>query len=84
MVERKNNVVIGMLHAFALESACTKAAEIIADAQRHNYEERDRENWTSVDEIAKSANEFLDEIKKIPHTSSNIEILAYRGKKFHI
>ncbi|VVE43763.1 hypothetical protein [Pandoraea sputorum] len=84
MTKRKDNVVIEMLHAFVMASACTKAAEIIADAQRHNCEERDRENWTNVDEITKSANEFLDEIKKIPHTSCDTEIITYRGKKFYI
>ena len=40
MIERKTNVVMGMLHSFALEATRMKAIEMIANAQCVQEEER--------------------------------------------
>ncbi|HDR9121840.1 TPA: hypothetical protein QDB15_005697 [Burkholderia vietnamiensis] len=80
MPGRKLNVVMTLLHQFALESTRRKAIEIIANAQRYNDEDRGNEDKMDIELIRKSANEFLAEIENAAFTSSDIEILIYRGK----
>lgn len=80
MPGRKINVVMTLLHQFALESTRRKAIEIIANAQRYNDEDRGNEDKMDIELIRKSANEFLAEIESAEFTSSDIELLIYRGK----
>ncbi|GAA0815349.1 MULTISPECIES: hypothetical protein [Ralstonia] len=75
MIERKTNVVMGMLHSFALEATRMKAIEMIANAQCVQEEER-----IDIEAIKKTANEFLSELEKIPFTSRDIELLFYQGR----
>ncbi|WP_306715769.1 hypothetical protein [Burkholderia dolosa] len=84
MNESKTNVVMGILHAFALEAVRMKAIETIANAQCHNSEESQEEGRVDIDSIKMSANEFFLELEKTQFTSKDVELLVYRGRKTKI
>lgn len=67
--ERKNNVVMALLHQFICEAVRMKSLELLAKAQ---YSPEN--NSDDIEKYRASANEFIRNVENLPFESLSVDI----------